>query len=303
MLYERLYLKEGLDAGQALAELRRQITAGRNTISGGTYDRRRDGYIRWAEVMPQVLSGLTHDSAIVTMLYTDRYWHIRTGSPDPWQTLDGEAKFQIDRLEGMANDLQERVNRLSAAPGHITVLDTNVLLHYQRPDSVRWDAIVHQPAVRLVVPLRVVEELDAKKWSRRDDLAGRARRMLSYLEGEVRPDGAPGTLRDNVTIEVPIDRGPRLRPDDADQEQHRCQEVVLFQRAGPPSRTGRRSHHPDARACTSPARPCSRKAAAHRLTRSLPVVKVGHPPASRLVRAIVVGHAEQLVDHQHRERK
>lgn len=226
MLYERLRLKEGATATHAVTALSQLIVAGGNAIAGGLYDVRRDGYVRWVETSVPVLSGLTDDPEIVTMLYTDRYWQIRTASPAPYPTLDNEAKFQIDRLKRMADDLKERVDRLSAAPGHITVVDTHVLLHYQWAAFVSWDEIVGQPPIRLIVPLRVVEELDAKKWARRDDLASRARGVLSRLEAVVGPDGAPGKLRDNVTIEVPVDRGPRFRPDDADEEiLYTCREI------------------------------------------------------------------------------
>jgi hypothetical protein len=37
---------------------------------------------------------------------------------------------------------------------------------------------VGSPLVRLVIPLRVVEELDEKKYARRVDIADRARRLL-----------------------------------------------------------------------------------------------------------------------------
>jgi predicted ribonuclease YlaK len=74
---------------------------------------------------------------------------------------------------------------------------------------------------RLVLPIRVVEELDAKKYLARDNLADRARRILSALWRVIGPtaglpvplDGAAG-----VTIEVPVDDEPRRRTLDADEE-------------------------------------------------------------------------------------
>jgi predicted ribonuclease YlaK len=65
---------------------------------------------------------------------------------------------------------------------------------------------------------RVIEELDAKKYARRRDLADRARRILPTLESAVGRDGAPRELRAGVTIEVPVDAVPRGRPEDADEE-------------------------------------------------------------------------------------
>src|SRR5205814_6231219 len=47
-------------------------------------------------------------------------------------------------------------------PCAIAVLDTHVLLHYRLFDEVDWPTLVGAKPVRLVVPLRVVEELDER---------------------------------------------------------------------------------------------------------------------------------------------
>jgi predicted ribonuclease YlaK len=60
--------------------------------------------------------------------------------------------------------------------GHIAVLDSNVLLHHLPPDQVNWQAATERPLVRLILPLRVVEELDSKKYGPSDRLRERARR-------------------------------------------------------------------------------------------------------------------------------
>jgi predicted ribonuclease YlaK len=78
--------------------------------------------------------------------------------------------------------------------------------------------LLGQTAVRLVGSLRVVEEIDAKKYSSRKDLADRARRLLPRLESQLGSAGAPAAIATGVTIEVPFDAGARHRPVDADQE-------------------------------------------------------------------------------------
>ncbi len=61
--------------------------------------------------------------------------------------------------------------------------------------------------------------MDDKKWLAREDLAARARGVLRELWGLLNvTGGGPARLRDNVTIEVPIDDEPRHRPLAADQE-------------------------------------------------------------------------------------
>jgi predicted ribonuclease YlaK len=70
-----------------------------------------------------------------------------------------------------------------------------------------------------VLPRRVVEELDQKKYTARDDLADRTRRLLSQLPTQLVPTkGGPAPLRDGVTIEIPVDDEPRARTLDGDQE-------------------------------------------------------------------------------------
>lgn len=69
-----------------------------------------------------------------------------------------------------------------------------------------------------MLPLRVIEELDAKKWGNNRRLAMRARHLLPQLDAVLRAGGEPGPLREGVTIEVPVPAEPRVRPVDADSE-------------------------------------------------------------------------------------
>jgi predicted ribonuclease YlaK len=109
------------------------------------------------------------------------------------------------------------------------VLDTHVLLHYQPVDQIPWPAVLGAQSVRLVIPLRVIEEIDAKKYARAANLAKRARNVLPSLERLVGPAGAPGRLTQEVTIEVPVETGPRYRPEDADEEiLETCRELEQF---------------------------------------------------------------------------
>jgi hypothetical protein len=64
-----------------------------------------------------------------------------------------------------------------------------------------------------------VEELDEKKYTARERLGTTARNTLRQLWNQLEPTaGRPAIIRANVTIEVPIDEGPRERPLDADRE-------------------------------------------------------------------------------------
>jgi hypothetical protein len=58
------------------------------------------------------------------------------------------------------------------------VLDTNVLLHYQRIDQVDWGKVVKDSPMRLVVPHIVLDELDDKRYLGSDKIKERARSAI-----------------------------------------------------------------------------------------------------------------------------
>jgi hypothetical protein len=226
MSFARLYFRDGVSPANAAKILSERITAAGHILGSATgaalIDGLRDRYLDWAEATEIQLRGMTFDPEVLTMLHTSRYWYIRgldMASARPWSLVRAEIDSQVDALRRLVDDLEDRVKRLSGAPGHITVLDTNVLLHYKPPAEIPWPRVVQRLQVRLVVPLRVVEELDAKKYSnKRPDLAKRARSLLPQLESVIGRTGAPGDLLPNVTIEVPLDPGRGRRPTDADEE-------------------------------------------------------------------------------------
>lgn len=231
----RLHLKDGgPQPVQAIQTLNERISAAKNlsgsvTLGGFTPEaeaaylgRRQADYLDWAETTEGQLGNVTHDPEVLALPYTSAYYEIRQlipTSPRAVAFIDSEAARQVKALEGLRDDLQRRLDRATAAPGTITILDTNVLLHYQLPDSVAWREIVGHENVRLVIPLRVIEELDAKKYSASDKLRSRARERLPKLYSLVGAGGAPKELPNgHGTIEVFIEPGPRTRPADADTE-------------------------------------------------------------------------------------
>jgi hypothetical protein len=231
----RLYLKPGANPANAAETLRELITEARN-VRGAQVGVKvgvalREKYLEWVELAEAQLANHTSDADMLQMLQTPRYWRIREiheHSARPSPLVGAEIDTQVAALERLGADLDTRVKRLSRAAGHITVLDTNVLLEFQPPQYVDWKEVVGGTSpIRLVVPLRVVEELDAKKYSRRADLADRARRLLVQIEGVLGEAGLPGEISSGVTIEVPIDAGPRHRLTDADEEiLNTCEEIA-----------------------------------------------------------------------------
>ena len=74
---------------------------------------------------------------------------------------------------------------LAARPGLPLVFDTNVLIHWRRPAKIGWPEVLREwdeaaGTARIVVPLRVIDELDRQKYGD-GPLAKRAGRALRGL--------------------------------------------------------------------------------------------------------------------------
>ena len=223
---QQLRLKEGVTFEHAVAALRELSTEGRNAVSVPAV---QEAYIDWVEKAEAQLAGLTHDRSVICMFQTERYWRIRDihgHHVRPFQMVQAEINLHCAALDRMLDDLEQRHANVNAAPGQIVVLDTHVLLHYLPPDQIEWPDVVNAKEVRLVIPLRVIEELDEKKFSDSKLLRTRSRALLPQLEAVIAPGGKPGALRDHVTIEVPLADRTRGRPADADTEVlETCREI------------------------------------------------------------------------------
>jgi predicted ribonuclease YlaK len=93
-----------------------------------------------------------------------------------------------------------------------------VLLQCQRLDNVNWRQELKDEA-RVIVPLRVIDEIDSKKYGDSKRLRSIARELLPWIDS-LFPNGDPGPvpLRDDATIELALAERPRYRPSDADEE-------------------------------------------------------------------------------------
>jgi len=95
------------------------------------------------------------------------------------------------------------------------------MIHCLRPDQIKWSAVVEDQVMRLVIPLRVIEELDAMKTDNKERLRKNSREILSWLESvfAASPSG-PVKIRpdEETTIEILLSERPRYRPSDPDEE-------------------------------------------------------------------------------------
>jgi PIN domain len=141
------------------------------------------------------------------------------------QALTAEIEMQLKTLE-LARVELEALKDLAARPGLPVVYDTNMLNHWRQPGDVRWRELFKAqgediPFTRLVVPLRVIDELDRQKYGN-GELARRAATAIRYLE-RVTKSGEPGRpvqLRPDASLEIWMDTDDS--DDNADLSILRC---------------------------------------------------------------------------------
>jgi len=221
----RVRLRPGTKVDNAIPELERLSTNSyvESSVVGHEHpaDRQND-YVLWTTRYEQQLLGILDRSEVVRWLESERHSEICTMTigNHAIPMINAEVTTKASHLRALADGLKEARADMQRAPGCPTVVDTNLLLEYQRPDNVAWSSIIREQA-RLMVPLRVIEELDAKKFDPKPRLRAAARSLLPWLEGLV-PTGTRGpeslSASDGTTIEILLEERPRYRPNDADEE-------------------------------------------------------------------------------------
>ena len=239
-----LRLKPGAYPEQALAILSTLEVALRNlpaeAAGGGTFweifQRRQRNYLEWVENAEAQLGNFADDRDVSAQLHTRFFWAIREANPQTPRSvplIDSEIVMQKAALGRIKEDLRLRGERV-AAGGHIAVLDTHLLLHYEPPESVDWPALLNVEQVRLLLPMRVVDELDEKKYTGSEKVRRNARAILPHIEQMIGPDGAPGEqLRAGVTMEVELVGDDQFNPDADRSIIEACEELQLL--AGQPN--------------------------------------------------------------------
>lgn len=227
-------LRHGVTVEQAtvaLGEIIRESLQPRN-IAVPELRVKLNGYLTWVYGAQIRLRSIFADSELEDSLLARAYWHVAMSSippsPDLGRLVDEELIFQAGspgvpgdqggRI-GEAADRLRALRRLADRPGRICVPDTNALLHYTRFDQLPWPERTGQPVVRVVVPLAVIDELDSKKYARREEFQQRARELLTLIDRyETAAPDAYTQLRMGVTFEVLSDEPGHFREASTDQE-------------------------------------------------------------------------------------
>jgi rRNA-processing protein FCF1 len=193
---------------------------------------RQNSYLNWVYGAQTRLRAIFADPEVEDSLLARAYWHVSMASvppaPELGRLVDEELIYQAGhpgiqgdpggRLGEVANRFRA-LSRLADRPGSIYVPDTNALLHYTRFDHLPWRKRTGQSAVRLVVPLAVIDELDNKKYARREEFQQRARELLTLIDRyETAAPDAYSQIGEGVTFEVLADEPGHLRAASTDQE-------------------------------------------------------------------------------------
>ena len=223
---EDVRLRLGITADSALDSLRSlRLQAGNVAAGGGGIapERHRDEYLAWVETAEVQLRSLFAAPDVWRKLYTDRYWHLReltSDTPRPYPLVDMEARWQVTRLERLAERLRQAQQFLELPAGSVAVVpDTNVFAHYRRFDEIRWPELAGAKQVRLVVPLLVLDELDKLSYKSRSggERAAGALRALAWLRGDSLPE-APVHVREGTTLQFLVDPPGHQRRANSDDE-------------------------------------------------------------------------------------
>src|SRR4051812_29985372 len=190
----RLPLKPDVEPGRAAEVLRQLIGEAQSIGPSVGFEELQHRFLIWAETTESQLHYLTHDMATLTMFDTARgrmLNDLSSAVARPWPLVNAEVTLRVSILERMLEDLEARTARAKGAEGVAIVPDTNILLHYKPLDKLPWQQLVGSQRVRVVLPLRVVEEIDQKKYATRGSLERQARRLLPQLKSWLGPAGKP----------------------------------------------------------------------------------------------------------------
>jgi hypothetical protein len=210
-------MRKHMTAEAAMSGLK-ELLVGLRRVRGSNSDGllMAQDYVMWSEHAEDVLRSLFADPAIAR-LQSERYWRIREVDDSTLRSqplIRAETSDREHLLRQMLEQVSYYTSRLSvAADEQLLVIDSNVLLHGASIEEARWHDLVNADRVTLVLPLPVIDELDAIKDRRqqgsnqqsnkqRKDISVSAREVLAWLHRAL--PGNNALARTNVTDRVAI---------------------------------------------------------------------------------------------------
>lgn len=202
----------------ALATLERLRVNSWSFTGGGNPPSRN--YANWSNNMRAQLKGTLTRSAIASLFDGPLNLAALLGAPTELVHANAAASDICERIGEIADQLKKMIDQTEQSQFLPLVIDTNLILEYQPIDSIDWTKFAGEP-VRLIVPLRVFEELEEVRYSNSKGRSQIARDELPRLVAMVEQDpGHPARIpgRGDATIELFDMRSEGLRPSWADDE-------------------------------------------------------------------------------------
>jgi hypothetical protein len=177
-------------------------------------------YATWSANMRVQLKGTITRLTIESLFDGPLNLAALLGDPSQLIHVNAAVSDVCERIGEIADLLKKLIDQTSQSQHLPLVIDTNVILEFEPISSIDWAKVMGEP-VRLIVPLRVLEELEEARYGNskrksqiaRDELP----RLVKLLEEN---PGGPTKIgeHDNATIELFDLREEGLRPSWADDE-------------------------------------------------------------------------------------
>jgi hypothetical protein len=177
-------------------------------------------YAMWANNVRGQLKGTLTRTAIESLFDGPLNLAALLGGQSELVVATAAASDICERIGEIADELKKLMDQTEQSQFLPLVIDTNLILEYQPIGSIDWAAFLGEP-VRLIVPLRVFEELEEARYSNNKRKSQIARDELPRLVAMVEQNpGQPSKIggREDATIELFDLRHEGLRPSWADDE-------------------------------------------------------------------------------------
>lgn len=222
-------LKPGVRVDDAVHTMRDLAIHGDNARNERAFaDQHINAYLDWVDAAETKLRGMFVDFEVVDELHSRRYWNIVRFDAPQYTTklVQRELEHQIPRLREVADQL-ERLARLRDRGGFLIVPDTNVMLHCQAIDKIKWREIANRAGgepLRLVLTLQVLDEIDNKRYADSEKIRRKAKNAIRPLverEAALKRSGFAPIDDKGVgatTVEYHVDGPSHRRRPDPDEE-------------------------------------------------------------------------------------
>lgn len=223
----RLLAPDALD--RCLTALR-DVSVAASNVSGGSMSAwdYLVNFMSWHVNAEAMLSASLAPDELRGLLYSPRYWALRgmdATAPSLIAWIELELRVCGKALDEAAEALTAAKRRWRGDDATLVMPDTNLLLHHEKTMSfIPWRELADADgAVRVVVPLQVIDELDRLKRTGRDEVRARARKSLAELSaasivGTENRHPLQESPLTSTTLEVLADGLEHVRLPDADSE-------------------------------------------------------------------------------------